>query len=174
MVHAVATFLLGFLFGYLGQRARFCTIGGMRDFYLIRDKRLLCGLFGFLMGAFLGFLLLSGLSDALGTFPWVLKGKGFFLSNWQEAGIQAYPSPWLPIPGDPISLSPKVWAHLSLAMIGGFGLGLLSVLAGGCPFRQHVMAAEGSLSALSYLGGFATGAVFFHKFLAPVVRATVG
>lgn len=174
MLHAVATLLLGFVFGYLGQRARFCTIGGMRDFYLIRDKRLLYGLFAFLISAFLGFLLLSGLSDALGTFPWVLKGNSFFLSNWQKVGIQAHPSPWLPTPGDPISLSPKVWAHLTLAMIGGFGLGLLGVLAGGCPFRQHVMAAEGSLSALSYLGGFAAGAILFHKFLAPLVKTIVG
>lgn len=174
MVHVVATLVLGFLFGYLGQRARFCTIGGMRDFYLIRDRRLLYGLFGFLIGAFLGFLLLSGLSDVLRTFPWFLKGKSFFISNWQKAGVQAFPSPWLPVPGDPISLSPKTWAHLVLAMVGGFGLGLLGVLAGGCPFRQHVMAAEGSLSALSYLGGFAVGAILFHRFLAPLIKLLFG
>lgn len=172
MIHAIATLILGFAFGYLGQRSRFCAIGGMRDYYLIRDTRLLGGLGGFILGAFLGFLILSFLSPALSSFPWALKGKAVFLAQWKKAGLS--PSPWLPVPGDPISFSPKVWAHLALAMIGGFGLGFLGVLAGGCPFRQHVMAAEGSLSAWAYLGGFAMGAVLFHKFLAPLVQALVG
>lgn len=171
MVHALATLVLGFFFGYLGQRSRFCAIGGIRDYYLIKDRRLLGGILGFMLGAFLGFLILSLFSPALGTFPWFLKGKAVFLAQWQKAGLEAQPSAWLPVPGDPISFSPKVFVHLALAMIGGFGLGFLGVLAGGCPFRQHVMAAEGSLSAWSYLGGFALGAILFHKFLAPVVQA---
>lgn len=170
MIHAIATLILGFAFGYLGQRSRFCAIGGMRDYYLIRDRRLLGGLLGFMVGAFLGFLVLSWFSPALGTFPWFLKGKGVFVAQWQKVGLEASPSPWLPVPGDPISFSPDAWSHLILAMIGGFGLGFLGVLAGGCPFRQHVMAAEGSLSAWSYLLGFALGAVLFHKFIAPLVQ----
>jgi len=44
-------------------------------------------------------------------------------------------------------------------------------LQGGCPFRQHIMAAEGSLSAIFYLFGFLFGAVLFHKFIAPIVKA---
>lgn len=169
MVHSLATLLLGFLFGYLGQRVRFCAIGGMRDWYLVRDTHLLRGILGFMLGAFIGFLVLRPLSAALKTFPWFLEGKHVFFSKWGALGIEAQPSPLLPIPGDPISFSPNLLGHLLLAAIGGFGLGFLGVLAGGCPFRQHVMAAEGSLSAVCYLVGFALGAVLFHKFIAPFV-----
>jgi uncharacterized membrane protein YedE/YeeE len=89
-------------------------------------------------------------------------------------GLQAQFNPLLPVPGDPISFSPKVVAHLLLAIIGGFGLGFLGVLAGGCPFRQHVMAAEGSISAMAYILGFAIGALIFHKFIGPFVSSIFG
>jgi len=173
-MHLWATFILGLIFGWLGQRVRFCTIGGMRDYYLIRDTRLLKGLFGFLAGAFLGFLVLRPFSEALKTFPWFLNGKALFLSKWSSMGLQAQFNPLLPVPGDPISFSPKVVAHLLLAIIGGFGLGFLGVLAGGCPFRQHVMAAEGSISAMAYLLGFVSGALIFHKFIGPFVSSIFG
>jgi uncharacterized membrane protein YedE/YeeE len=146
----------------------------MRDYYLIRDTRLLKGLFGFLAGAFLGFLVLRPFSEALKTFPWFLNGKALFLSKWSSMGLQAQFNPLLPVPGDPISFSPKVVAHLLLAIIGGFGLGFLGVLAGGCPFRQHVMAAEGSISAMAYLLGFVSGALVFHKFIGPFVSSIFG
>ena len=85
-------------------------------------------------------------------------------------GIQATPNPALPVPGDPITWSPIVIYHLFLALVGGAMVGFFSVLAGGCPFRQHVMAAEGSRSALSYIVGFAIGAVIFHKLLVPTIK----
>ncbi|HDD35619.1 MAG TPA: transporter, partial [Candidatus Desulfofervidus auxilii] len=53
----VYSLFLGFLLGYLGQRARLCFIGGMRDYILVKDTYLIKGLFGFFIGALLGFIL---------------------------------------------------------------------------------------------------------------------
>jgi hypothetical protein len=36
-----------------------------------------------------------------------------------------------------------------LAAVGGFGVGYVSVLANGCPFRQHVLAAQGTSAAMA-------------------------
>lgn len=50
-----------------------------------------------------------------------------------------------------------------LTVIGGFGVGYFSTLANGCPFRQHVLAAQGVRSSITYLAGFLAGAVIFHS-----------
>jgi len=171
----VYSLFLGFLLGYLGQRARLCFIGGMRDYILVKDTYLIKGLFGFFIGALLGFILFHSISIAsLKSFPWFLNGASIFIKKWKVMGIVANPNPVLPIPGDPITWSPNVFHHLLLAFIGGVIVGLFSVLAGGCPFRQHVMAAEGSYSALSYVFGFAIGAVVFHKLFVPLIKVLFG
>lgn len=166
----IVTIILGFIMGYLGQRARMCFIGGMRDWYLVRDTYLIKGLFAFLVFAFVGFVIFHFISPAIKTFPWFLNGGAVFVKKWTVTGISASPSHLLPVPGDPITWCPKAWAHIILAIIGGFGLGFCSTMAGGCPFRQHVMAAEGSRSAITYLIGFALGAIIFHKLVAPLVE----
>ena len=56
-----------------------------------------------------------------------------------------------------------------LAIAGGFGVGYFSVLANGCPFRQHVLAAQGVVGSIIYLAGFFTGAVTFHLWVGPLV-----
>ena len=58
---------------------------------------------------------------------------------------------------------------LGLTVAGGFGVGFLSTLANGCPFRQHVLAAQGARSSIAYLGGFMVGAVIFHTAIAPLL-----
>ncbi|MCL2678424.1 MAG: YeeE/YedE family protein [Clostridiales bacterium] len=42
-------------------------------------------------------------------------------------------------------------------------MGLFSVMANGCPIRQHVMAASGNISAMLYLLGFFLAILFFDK-----------
>lgn len=56
-----------------------------------------------------------------------------------------------------------------LTILGGFGVGYFSVLANGCPLRQHVLAAQGVKSSIAYLAGFFAGAVIFHAWAAPLV-----
>ena len=64
--------------------------------------------------------------------------------------------------------SPIISAVL-LTAIGGFGVGWVSILANGCPFRQHVLAAQGTGGSMVYLAGFFSGAVAFHTWVSPLV-----
>lgn len=174
LLPSITGLCLVLIVGYLGQRARLCFIGGMRNYYLVRDTYLIKGLLAFLVAALVGFGIFCLFSPALKTFPWFLHGGAVFAKKWAASGIAATPSPVLPVPGDPISWSPNVGAHLILSIIGGIGLGFCSTMAGGCPYRQHIMASEGSRSAIVYLIGFASGAIVFHKFTAPLVKLIVG
>lgn len=66
------------------------------------------------------------------------------------------------VPNFPIGIDIEPVGNLIASVIGGLGLGFYSVLAEGCPFRQHVMAAEGRKSAMFYLLGFYIGIVYFQ------------
>ncbi len=108
MLPVIYSLCLGFLLGYLGQRARLCFIGGMRDYVLVKDTYLLKGLFGFFLGAFLGFILFHYVFAAgtLKTFPWFINGAGVFLKKWKAMSIQAPPIQFylyqgIPLPGHP-------------------------------------------------------------------------
>jgi uncharacterized membrane protein YedE/YeeE len=165
----LGTLVFGLIMGYLGQRSRMCFVGGMRDWYLVRDSYLIKGLFAFIISTFVWLAIFRPFAPSLKTFPWVANAVLVFRADWAARGISTIPSRLLPIPGDPISWSSKVYAHIFLAIAGGFGLGFFATLAGGCPFRQHIMAAEGSKSAITYLVGFIAGAILFHKFIAPLI-----
>ncbi len=56
-----------------------------------------------------------------------------------------------------------------MVLVGGFGVGYVSVLANGCPFRQHVLASQGTGGSMMYLGGFYVGAVVFHTVVSPLI-----
>jgi uncharacterized membrane protein YedE/YeeE len=58
---------------------------------------------------------------------------------------------------------------VALTILGGFGVGYFSILANGCPLRQHVLAAQGVKSSITYLAGFLAGAVIFHVWVAPLL-----
>lgn len=63
----------------------------------------------------------------------------------------------------PLGVSDAVTVLLTI--LGGFGVGYFSTLANGCPFRQHVLAAQGVRSSIAYLVGFFAGAVAFHSWI---------
>jgi uncharacterized membrane protein YedE/YeeE len=156
----LATLIGGFVIGFLAQRTRTCFIGGVRDYYLVRDSYLMKGAISFLLSALMAFLILR-LSIGVPNWPWIFSKA------------------LLPIPGSPLSsmdIAGKVplHIHLALAMIGGFGIGLFSVLAGGCPLRQHVMASEGNKSSMAYLLGFYVAAIAFHAFMLPIISQVLG
>ncbi|MBR4118243.1 MAG: hypothetical protein IKK56_05100 [Methanocorpusculum sp.] len=52
MLVPIVTIILGFIIGWLGQRSGFCSIGGIRDFFLFRQTRLLKGYIGLIISAF--------------------------------------------------------------------------------------------------------------------------
>jgi uncharacterized membrane protein YedE/YeeE len=153
----LSTLTAGVIIGYLAQRARMCFIGGVRDFTLVRDKHLLKALGAFFLGAVVVFAV-SYLFSSVPKWPW-------FVSS----GVN-------PIPGAPLSSSAteSVWVHVFLAVLGGLGLGVFSVFAGGCPLRQHVMASEGDKSSIAYLLGFYVGAVVFTAAIVPIIVQLLG
>lgn len=129
MIPAVATLVVGVLIGYLGQKSRFCTISGVRDFFLLRDSLRLKGLLGLIIGGVIGYTAFRFIGGDIPNFP--------------------------------IGLDIASTGYLIATVIGGLGMGFWSVLAEGCPFRQHVMAAEGRRSAMFYLLGFYIGIAYF-------------
>ena len=61
--------------------------------------------------------------------------------------------------GQPVAQTNHIWNFLGMLLVG-----LCSVLLGGCPLRQLIMAGEGSTdSAITVLGLF-VGAAFAHNF----------
>jgi uncharacterized protein len=146
------TLVLGVVIGYFAQRSGFCSIGGMRDLFLFKHTRLFFGYLALIVSAFLSYLLFSWITPD--AFP------NFFWAATQENAL-------MPIPGAPGGLS--ISAYVVLALIGGFGLGLLGVLLGGCPLRQIVMGFEGNKKSIVFFIGMLAGAVIFHAWVAPWV-----
>jgi uncharacterized membrane protein YedE/YeeE len=56
-----------------------------------------------------------------------------------------------------------------VTVIAGAAIGFASTLANGCPFRQHVLAAQGAISSVWYLVGFLAGAFAYHFWVAPEI-----
>jgi uncharacterized membrane protein YedE/YeeE len=144
------TLVIGVIVGYLGQRSRFCTISGVRDFYLLKDPYRLKGFIGIIIGGILGFALVNLLGGALQNF----NNPG----GWEL----------MPMLGDGLDVDPLILIPLSA--IGAFGMAYFSVMAEGCPFRQHVMAGEGRVSGIIYIVGLVFGVVFFDVVIVPYLQ----
>jgi hypothetical protein len=133
MTAAVATLLLGFVIGYLGQRSRLCFISGYRDLLLTGDSTLVKGVLGGFGGALAGYVIFYFAGGTVPEFPALLRTPGMD--------------------------SARVWVT---TLVSGFGVGFVGVLAGGCPFRMHVLAAEGRRTYWFYLLGLYLGLIFFN------------
>ena len=137
----VVTLVIGLIIGYMGQRSRFCTISGIRDYYLVKDTYRLKGLFGIIIGGILGFSIFSLVGGNFPDFPLLPEG----------------------LKVEPFILIP-------ISVVGAFFMAFFSVMAEGCPFRQHVMAGEGRMSGILYLAGLVTGVVFFDIVIVPYLQ----
>jgi uncharacterized membrane protein YedE/YeeE len=133
MIAAIATLVLGFIIGYLGQRSRLCFVSGYRDFILTHDTTLLKGVGGAFIGALGGFVLFSILGGSVPGFPMIL-----------QTSIVSSHSAWI------------------VTIVSGLGVGIVGALAGGCPYRMHVLAAEGKKTYWVYLSGFYVGLIFYN------------
>jgi len=145
----LATLFIGMIVGYLGQRSRFCTISGIRDFFLVKDSYRLKGLIGIVIGGVIGFALVNQLGGDLSNFT---KGSWQFMPLLKN-GLNVVPSILIPI-----------------SAVGAFFMAYFSVMAEGCPFRQHVMAGEGRLSGIIYVAGLVLGVVFFDVVIVPYLQ----
>ena len=96
---------------------------------------------------------------------YLLKGVvAFILVAWVAFPVSKLLGGATPLMAGAPALVPMV-----LTAIGGFGVGYVSILANGCPFRQHVLAAQGAVNAVAYLVGFWVGAVAFHGVVNPTL-----
>ncbi len=160
---AIVTVGAGLIAGWVGQRSRFCTVGGLRDFLLVRDTSLLLGVVALFAVAWVLFPIVEGLALATST-----------AVTEQAEGLGGL---------DPLAIEPAAGAaedalpSLPLAaviLVGGIGVGLVSTVAGGCPFRQHVLAGQGSRQARFYLFGFYIAALAFGFWSPWLLRFIIG
>ena len=151
----VVTLVAGLVIGWFTQRSGFCSVGGIRDYLMLGQTRLLKGFLALVAGAFLSYLVLSLLTPAaFEHFFWAAK-----------SGLLS------PVPGAPAGLS--AGAYVLLAVLGGIGVGIVGVLLGGCPLRQVTMTSEGNLKSLSFVVGMCIGAVAYTMYIAPWVVSLV-
>ena len=135
----------GLVIGFLAQRTRFCTVGGLRDVILMRDFHLLSGVAAFVVAAFV-------LNLLYGQFH-----PGFTLGTTEAGEVVKQPASHT-----------NAWLNL-----GGMVLaGLSFTLAGGCPGRQVFLSGEGDGDAALFVLGMLTGAAVSHNFLMVATQPT--
>lgn len=140
MIVSITSLCVGIIVGYLGQRSRMCTIGGLRDYVLVRDTDLLKGVLALLVGSWIAFGALRPLaaSDA---------GKGLIAAGTTPSGLAA----------------------CAAIVVGAVVLGFFATLSGACPLRQHVLAGQGRIGAWSFLAGFYIAAVVYTSWISPSI-----
>jgi hypothetical protein len=134
---------VGLIVGYLGQRSRMCTIGGLRDFVLVRDTGLLKGVGAMLLASWVVFGVLHAIA-------------GSDLNRLVAAGT-----------------TPSGLAAVAAILVGGLLLGFFATLSGACPLRQHVLAGQGRIGAWAFLAGFYLAGVVYTSWLQPYIGSWV-
>jgi hypothetical protein len=144
VIVSLASLGLGIVVGYLGQRSRMCSIGGLRDFVLVRDTGLLKGALALLVTAWVSFSIvrLVSTSDV---------SHGLIAAGTTPSGLRAV---------------------VAIA-VGAMLLGFFATLSGACPLRQHVLAGQGRVGAWSFLAGFYLAAVVYTSWIAPSIGSWV-
>ncbi len=144
MIVSLSSLALGLVVGYLGQRSRMCTIGGLRDWVLVRDTGLLKGVAAMLVAAWVAF-------SVLRLFGGTAAGSGLLAVGTTPSSLSA-----------------------CFAVLGGaILLGLLATLSGACPLRQHVLAGQGRVGAWVFLAGFYIAAVVYTSWISPHIGSWV-
>lgn len=130
----IASLIAGLLVGALAQKTRLCMVGGIRDAMLFQDFHLLSGFIAIFAAVLVGNLIL--------TFSGI-NPTAFHLS----------------FAGQPVAHTDGLWNFLGMALVG-----LGSVLLGGCPLRQLILAGSGNSDSAVTVIGMVVGAAFCHNF----------
>jgi len=150
--------LIGALIGFLAQRSRMCFVAGLRDYLLVRDTELLLGLFSFLATVWVASSLLYAVGLLRQGMPEygelelrrALDGGVVFRLGWNRLLAPRA----LGTAQEAVPVAAVLNRFLAASAVGGWLLGLLSVAAGGCVLRQHVLCAQGNRNALLFVLGF--------------------
>jgi len=161
---------IGVLIGFLAQRARMCFVAGFRDYLLVRDTELLLGLFSFLATVWLA----TSLAYALGLLRQGMPEYGELEVRTSVAGqawsrvrlVNLRDLRLLGTAEQAVPLASLANRFLYASLAGGWLIGFVSVLAGGCVLRQHVLAVQGSRGAWLYLAGFYSAVPLYYLLLA--------
>jgi hypothetical protein len=121
-----------------------CSIGGLRDFVLVRDTALLKGVGALLVAAWVVFGVLRVIegSDA---------GSGLVAAGTTPSGLGA----------------------CAAILVGAVVLGFAATFSGACPLRQHVLAGQGRIGAWAFLAGFYIAAVVYTSWISPSIGSWV-
>jgi len=181
---SVISFVAAFIVGAFAQASRMCFIGGWRDFFLIRDTYLLKGFFSFVITAAILFFAFHSAGYYLKNYPWydrpptVYAAIGMVIENViveeEPTRTKSYcdllTAPDL-IVGEDINVpgvkifGVKIPNEVIMFVIAAFVIGFCSTLANGCPLRQHVMAASGSMAAILFILSFYAAVLVYDKYL---------
>ncbi len=140
MIVTLSSLAVGTIIGYLGQRSRMCTIGGLRDFVLVRDTGLLRGVGAMLVASWVVF-------GAIRVIDGSDVGRSLIAAGTTPSGL-------------------SVGVAL---LLGGLVLGFVATISGACPLRQHVLAGQGRVGAWAFLAGFYLAAVVYTSWLSPTL-----
>lgn len=166
---SLALGILGGGIGYLAQRSRMCFVAGFRDYFLVRDRELMVGVFAFIATVWL-------LTSVLQPFSLIRSG----IPQYGETAIRKsaaqlhFSFPHAFGFSSIVSGSPEERVRLSdhfgniffyITFAGGLLIGFVSTLAGGCVLRQHVLLAQGNMNALYYIAGFYSAVVVYYIIL---------
>jgi len=144
MTVSLVSLAVGIIAGYLGQRSRMCTIGGLRDYVLVRDTGLLKGVGAMLLAAWVSFGAIRLISGSN-------VGHDLIVAGTKPSGLTA----------------------VAALLVGGLLLGFIATLSGACPLRQHVLAGQGRLGAWSFLAGFYLMAIVYTSWISPHIGSWV-
>jgi hypothetical protein len=144
MIVSITSLAVGVIVGYLGQRSRMCTIGGLRDYILVRDTDLLKGVFALLVASWVVF-------GVLHPFARTDAGSGLLAAG----------------------TTPSTLGACAAILVGAIVLGFVATLSGACPLRQHVLAGQGRTGAWSFLAGFYIAAVVYTSWIDPEIGSWV-
>jgi YedE family putative selenium metabolism protein len=133
-----ASALIGLLVGFLAQRTRFCTVGGIRDVLLMGNLHLLSGVIAFAVAAFV-------MNLVFGQFH-----PGFTLGTAADGKLVMQPA-----------AHTVHWLNFTGMVLAG----LCFTLAGGCPGRQVFLSGEGDGDAAVFVLGMLIGTAVAHNFV---------
>jgi uncharacterized membrane protein YedE/YeeE len=144
MIVSVSSLALGLLVGYLGQRSRMCSIGGLRDYVLVRDTGLLKGAIALLITTWVAFAVVRLVTTTT-------AGNGLIAAGTTPSGLRA----------------------VIAIVVGAVVLGFVATLSGACPLRQHVLAGQGRVGAWAFLAGFYIAAIVYTSWISPSIGSWV-